>query len=69
LEELKPFMTAQNIPNEEDRSSLWTYLIEEEYRKGRTLNELQPFIIAQNIPYEVKRSVLWSSLSRKNMEK
>jgi biotin operon repressor len=69
LKELKPFITAQNIPDQITRSLLWGYLIEEENKKGRTLKELKPFITAQNIPNQITRSLLWRSLIKEENKK
>jgi hypothetical protein len=62
LEELKPFITAYNIPGPEDRSLLWRSLIKAENKKGRTLKELIPFMTAQDIPDELIHSSLWDSI-------
>uniref|UniRef100_A0A6C0K5E9 Uncharacterized protein n=1 Tax=viral metagenome TaxID=1070528 RepID=A0A6C0K5E9_9ZZZZ len=67
IQELIPFITAQNIPF--DRTGLWRDLIWEEYNKGRKFQQLLRFITVQNIPNEFRRSFLWSDLLKEEYNK
>ena len=60
FKQLIPFITAQNIPNEKDRSRVWDNLLREADKRGRPFNQLIHFITAQNIPNEEYRSRLWA---------